>query len=71
MWPTEHGGPDAPENRLWLCPATKAAVNELWQVYRIHRGTPPAHALSIYPEYAQKVVATGWSLATTGQPPDG
>lgn len=60
VWPLSEGGPDTPENLLWLCPTMHVNVHELWRHWKAHGGEPPWEIRRNYSYYCRGVVEEGW-----------
>lgn len=62
------GGPDTPENTVWVCPNTHRATHELLRLY-MKAGAPPAQTvLDDYPRFARALASRGWLLWQAAQP---
>ena len=62
LLPLYLGGPDTPENRVWICPNTHRAVHELLRLY-FKTGVPPEQTvLDDYPRFARALASRAWAM---------
>jgi hypothetical protein len=59
IWPTGDGGPDVPENLIWLCPTTHRNVHEYLRLLLKYEGEVPSTAPS-YPRFTREVAWKGY-----------
>lgn len=60
VWPKYYGGPDIPENLVWVCPTTHVNVHELLREYEKAGGRPSWEIEKRFGPYTRKLALMGW-----------
>lgn len=62
LWPLFAGGPDSPENLVYVCPATHDWAHVIWRVFEKNDG--PVSRQRTWPFYAYNIAVEGWEMMT-------
>lgn len=62
--PLSEGGPDVPDNIVWLCPTSHVNVHELLRAWVKYEGEPPWDIRKHFSPYIREIAAEGYRRMT-------